>query len=228
MLKHKMDQEMESLEEDLFHMVSLVEDMIDKSVDSLVRKDKKIAQEVINTDEQVNELEVKLDDSCIRLLALYQPQAGELRRITMAMKINNDLERMGDHAVNIAERALWLSSRPQVKPLIDLPRMAKKSIQMVRGSITAFVNSDAEAAIEVCKKDDEVDALEDQIFRELLTYMASNPATIERAIRLIFIARNLERLADLATNVSEDVVFIIQGESIKHHKGDKKQCEESY
>ena len=215
-----LDQRITELKEKLFTMAGIVEGMIEKSVRSLVEKDEVLAREVIEEDEpKVNNLEIELDEFCIELLALYQPEASDLRIVTMIMKINNDLERIGDHAVNIAERALYLIPRPQVKPLIDLPRMAEESIGMLRDSLDSFVRSDAELAVDVCKRDDEIDALRDQITRELITYMMSDPSTIDRALQLILIARNLERVADLSTNIAEDVVFIAKAEVIKHHKG---------
>jgi phosphate transport system protein len=135
----------------------------------------------------------------------------------MIMKINGDLERIGDHAVNISEKVIYLADKPPVKPLIDIPRMAEKSIQMLRESLDSFVNKNAERAIEVCKMDDEVDALDTQITRELLTFMISDPTTIDPALHLILIARDLERVADLATNIAEDTYFIASGNTIKHH-----------
>jgi len=141
----------------------------------------------------------------------------DLRTVTMIMKINNDLERIGDHAVNIAEMALYLADKPPVKPLIDIPKMAEKAIEMLQESLDSFVNKDAELAVEVCKKDDEVDALEPQIVRELVTYMISDPQTIDRALTLILIARGLERVADLATNIAEDAYYMASGKILKHH-----------
>jgi phosphate transport system protein len=139
----------------------------------------------------------------------------------MIMKINNDLERIGDHAVNIAEKTIYLADKPPVKPLIDIPRMADKAIQMLQESLDAFVNKDAELAIEVCKRDDEVDSLEPQIVRELVTYMIADPQTIDRSLTLILIAREIERVADLATNIAEDTYYIVSGKSMKHHSLEK-------
>lgn len=218
-----LEQKITELKEKLFIMASLVESMLEKSVNSIVNKDEELAREVINKDEpKANDLEIKIEDSGVKLIALYQPEASFLRVIIAIIKINNDLERIGDHAVNIAERALFLIPRPLVKPLIDLPRMGKTTREMLKESLDSFARGDANLAISVCKEDKEVDSLRDQIVRELITYMISDPSTIERSIQLISIARNLERVADLATNIAEDVVFTVKGEVIKHHRGEKK------
>lgn len=219
-----LEQKITELKEKLFTMASLVESMLEKSVSSLVNKNEELAREVINKDEpKANDLEIEIEDSGIKLIALYQPEASFLRVVIAIIKINNDLERIGDHAVNIAERALFLIPRPLVKPLIDLPRMGKTTRKMLKESLDSFARKDANLAISVCKEDEEVDSLRDQIVRELITYMISDPSTIERSIQLISIARNLERVADLATNIAEDVVFTVKGEVIKHHREEKKK-----
>jgi phosphate transport system protein len=208
---------MPELKERLLFMASIVEQMICNSVKSLVERDEEIARKVIDEDEpKVNDLEIEIDETSINLLALYQPEASDLRTITMVMKINNDLERLGDHAVNIAERAVHLIGEPPVKPLIDIPRMAEVAVEMVRDSLNSFTNANADLASDVRARDDIVDALRDQITRELVTYMISDPPTIERSLELILIARNLERIADLATNIAEDVIFMVKGETVKH------------
>lgn len=215
-----LEQKIIDLKEKLFTQVALVEGMVGKSIKSLMDKDKDIAWEVIERDEpKVNLLEIEIEDMAINLMALYQPEASNLRTIIMILKMNNDLERIGDHAVNIAEHALYLIPRPQVKPLIDVPRMADMAAGMLRDSLDSFVRGDPELAVEVCKRDQEVDSLRDQIIRELITYVMGDPLTMDRALRLILIARNLERIADLATNIAEDVVFMVEGEIIKHHRG---------
>jgi len=219
-----LEQKITELKEKLFIMASLVESMLEKSVNSLVNKDEELAREVINKDEaKANDLEIEIEDSGIKLIALYQPEASFLRVVIAMIKINNDLERIGDHAVNIAERALFLIPRPLVKPLIDLPRMGKTTRETLKGSLDSFARKDVNLAISVCKEDKEVDSLRDQIVRELITYMISDPSTIERSIQLISIVRNLERVADLATNIAEDVVFTVKGEVIKHHREEKKK-----
>jgi phosphate transport system protein len=150
--------------------------------------------------------------------------AGDLRFITSEMKISSDLERMGDLAVNVAEQALELAKLPLLKPLIDIPRMARLAQAMVRDSINAFINRDEDLARDVCVRDDEVDALDDQIFRELLTFMMEDPHTVQRAVALILVSRNLERLADHATNIGEDVIYMVKGKTIKHHMEQKKRA----
>ena len=201
----------------LLYMASIVEQMIRSSVKSLMERDEALARQVIDECEpKVNDLEIKIDEMCINLLALYQPKASDLREITMVMKINNDLERLGDHAVNIAERSVSLVGKPPVKPLIDIPRMADIAVDMVRDSLNSFTSADADLAVDVRSRDDFVDSLRDQITRELVTYMISDPSTLERALELILIARDLERIADLATNIAEDVIFMVKGETVKH------------
>jgi phosphate transport system protein len=175
-----------------------------------------LAQNVIDRDQQVNTYDVEVDEKCVELLALYQPTAGDLRFITTAMKIVTDLERIGDQAVNIAQRTQELNQEPQLKPYIDLPRMADKAQRMVKESLDAFVSRDTELARLVCGKDSEVDALKEQIFRELLTYMMADPKTIPRAIRLILVSRFLERVADHATNIAEMVIYMVESKMVRH------------
>lgn len=213
----RLQEEINNLKKSLLQMASMVEEMIVKSIKSLKEKNTPLAEEIIRNDDVINRMEIDIDNLCIKTLALYHPEAEDLRTVTMIMKINNDLERIGDHAVNIAERAIYLSDKPPVKPLIDIPRMAEKATEMLRESLEAFVNKNAELAVEVCKKDDEVDYLENQIMRELITYMMEDPSTIDRSLRLILIARDLERVADLATNIAEDAFYIASGQILKHH-----------
>ena len=213
----RLTEETSKLKKMLFEMASSVEEMIAKSIKALEENNMILAEDVIKSDEKVNEMEIEIDNQCIRILALLHPEAEDLRTVTMIMKINNDLERIGDHAVNIAEMALYLADKPPVKPLIDIPKMAEKAIEMLQESLDSFVNKDAELAVQVCKKDDEVDALEPQIVRELVTYMISDPQTIDRALTLILIARGLERVADLATNIAEDAYYMASGKILKHH-----------
>lgn len=215
-----LEDKIRDLKEKLFAQAGLVERMVAKSIEALLEKREDLIEEVIETDEpKANEAEIDIEDFSLTLLARYQPEASNLRTITATIKINNDLERIGDHAVNIAERVKDLISQPQVKPLIDLPRMAERVRGMLKESLDSFSRGDDALAVEVCERDDEVDALLDQITRELLTYMMSNPATIERALKLILIARSLERIADLATNIAEETIFMAKGKVIKHHKG---------
>lgn len=213
----KFKEELNNLTKLMLNMAAVAEDMIIKSAKALVDRNMILAEEVIKMDQRVNEMEIEIDNLCIKIQALYHPEAEYLRTVTMILKINNDLERIGDHAVNIAEKVMYLADKPPVKPLIDIPRMAEKSVEMLRNSLKAFIDKDSKLAVEVCKNDDEVDILEKQVMRELISFMVSDPRTIDRALALIFIARDLERVADLATNISEDVYYIVHGKNLKHH-----------
>ncbi|MGQ0794068.1 MAG: phosphate signaling complex protein PhoU [Deltaproteobacteria bacterium] len=213
----KFDEELIHLKKTLLQMATSVEEMMAKSVKSLRERNMILAEEVIKSDDRVNKMEIEIDSLCVRILGLYQPEAEDLRTVTMVMKINNDLERIGDHSVNIAESAIYLADKPLVKPLIDIPRMAEKAAEMLRDSLEAFVSKNVGLAIEVCKRDDDVDSLEAQIMRELITYMIADPSTIDRALHLILVSRDLERIADLATNIAEDAFYIGSGKVLKHH-----------
>lgn len=217
MMERHIDVELSRLKDGLIRMAGLAEASISRAVKSLVTRDAELARDVIASDDRINMAEIEIDELCMKLLALYHPEAGDLRFITMAFKINNDLERMGDLAVNIAERTLELLQQPLLKPLIDIPRMATAAQSMVHDSLDAFVRRDAELARAVCRRDDEVDQLNTQVFRELLTYMLQDPKSIERALGLILIGRHLERIADHSTNIAEDVVYLVEGRTIKHH-----------
>ena len=208
--------ELEALKQTLLAMGGLVEDQIRRVMRALVERDDALAQEVIERDQQVNAYDVEVDETCVSLLALHQPAAGDLRFITTAMKIVTDLERMGDQAVNIAQRVLELNREPQLKPYIDLPRMAERAQLMVKESLDAFVARDTELARRVCAEDAEVDALKEQIFRELLTFMMEDARTIPRAIRLILISRFMERVADHATNIAEMVIYLVDAKMVRH------------
>lgn len=207
-----------NIKKKLIEYATLVEDMIDKSLDGLLEREKELLVEVIEKDEiKSNKFELELDELCIACIAQFEPKARDLRTILMVMKINNDLERIADHAVNIAESGLFLIERPPVKPLMDIPRMAQIAVKMLKDSISSFINEDAELAYDVTIRDNDVDALRDQIVRELVTYMSSAPATIERSFQLMRISNNIERISDLSTNISEDIIFMVQGRVIKHH-----------
>jgi phosphate transport system protein len=214
-------QELNKLKEQLLKMAGLAERAISNAIEALVRRDTPLAEKTIAEDEKINEMELLMDDLCLKLLALHQPLAADLRFITSAMRINTELERIGDLSVNIAERAISLNQEPQLKPYIDLPRMAEITQSMVKDVLDAFVNGDAKLARSVCERDDQVDALNDQVFRELLTYMMSDPKTITRAVHLIIVSRCLERIADHATNIAEGVIFMVQALVIKHHADTK-------
>jgi phosphate transport system protein len=209
-------EELEALKQTLLAMGGLVEDQIRRVMKALLERDDVMAQEVIERDRQVNTYDVEVDEQCVSLLALYQPAAGDLRFITTAMKIVTDLERIGDQAVNIAQRVLELNREPQLKPYIDLPRMSEQAQRMVKESLDAFVARDTALARQVCGEDSEVDLLKEQIFRELLTFMMEDPRTIPRAIRLILISRFMERVADHATNIAEMVVYLVEGKMVRH------------
>ena len=212
-------EKLNELKKKLVEEAGLAEDMVKKSIEGLIEKRKKILEKVIKEYEpKMNKLEIELDELCTNLIALYQPEAGNLRTILMILKMNNDLERIGDLAVNISESALFLIERPLVKPLIDIPRMAEETIDMLKKAVDSFINKDAKLAKSVCERDAIVDNLREQILRELITYMSSNSSTIERSIHLIRISRCLERIADLSTNICEDVIFMVEGKVIKHHK----------
>jgi phosphate transport system protein len=209
-------EELDALKQTLLAMGGLVEDQIRRVMIALLERDGDLAQEVIARDRQVNAYDVEIDEKCVELLALYQPTAGDLRFITTAMKIVTDLERIGDQAVNIAQRALELNREPQLKPYIDLPRMAEKAQRMMKESLDAYVGRDTDLARRVCAEDAEVDALKEQIFRELLTFMMEDARAIPRAIRLILISRFLERVADHATNIAEMVIYMVESKMVRH------------
>ncbi len=213
--------ELEKLKENLLKMAALVEEAISNSVQSLVKRDTGLAQKTFDGEDRINRMENEIEDMCLKLLALRQPMAVDLRFITSALKIVTDLERMGDQAVNIAERAVSLNQEPQLKPYIDIPRMAEIVQSMVRDVLDSFVKRDSKLARSVCARDDLVDGLNQQVFRELLTFMISEPATIQRAVHLMIVCRCLERIADHATNIAEDVIFVVDARVIKHHAEEK-------
>ena len=220
-MERQFDQELNALKENLLKMASLAEEAIAKSIKALVKRDSILAQEIIDRDSEINLLEIQINNQCLKLLALKQPMAVDLRFITSAMKIISHLERIADQAVNISQRTLELIKQPLLKPLIDIPRMAELAQEMVRTSIDSLVNKDSLLAKRIGERDNLVDDLNDQIFRELLTYMIEDPRTIKRAIELILVGRHLERIADLATNISEEVVYILNGKNIKHPNQEK-------
>ena len=212
------EEELKKLREEILYMGGLVEDQIQKAVKSLVDRDSDLAAVIIERDHEVNRLDVEIDELCIKLLALHQPAGRDLRFITTGLKITTDLERVGDMAVNICERAIELNHEPQLKPYIDIPRMARISQRMIRESLDAFVREDTDMALKVCKDDDEVDQLNAQIFRETLTFMLENAQTISRATKISSVSKYLERIADHATNIAELVIFMVKGKSNRHMK----------
>jgi phosphate transport system protein len=216
MTHRHLDEELAELKTKLVHMASLAEDQIDKALAALVKRDSALAYRVIEQDHKVNALDVEIDEDCIRLLALHQPAARDLRLVTTGMKISTELERISDLAENVCERTIELNEEPQLKPYIDIPRMGNLARIMVKESIDAFVKDDSALARKVLAHDDLVDELMEQIFRELLSFMIEDPHTITRAIRLSFIAKYIERVADHATNIAELVVYLVEGKIIRH------------
>jgi len=220
-LRHFIE-ELEDLRKLLLEMAGLVELAVHESVVSLTDRDPERAQQVLVGEARINQMEIRIDELATRLLALHQPMAKDLRFLTAAIKINNDLERIGDLAVNIVERSLSLIGQPPVKPLIDIPRMAGLAESMVHRSLDSFVKGDAELARTVLLSDDAVDELKDLICRELVSFMERDPSTIARALDLILVTRNLERIADHATNIAEDVLFLVQGVDVRHHAEEQR------
>ncbi len=210
-------EELEQLKRRLLEMGGLAEENVRLAVKGLVDRDYELIDRVLLGDEPLNTLHIEIDNRSFTLLALYQPMAADLRTIVAALKINTDLERVGDLAVNIAEAARRYASHPPVKKLIDIPRMASIAQTMLRDALDAFVRRDVDLAQQVLNEDDKLDALKTQIFRELLTYMLQDPSTIEPALDLILVSRHLERIGDHATNIAEDVIFIVSARDVRHH-----------
>ena len=222
-MERHFDQELKELKQELLTMGSLVEVAVHNAVSSLIARDSGLAEKTVRDDESVNNLEITIEKRCLELLALQQPVAADLRFIVSALQIIKDLERMGDQAVNIAERAIILNQEPLVKPFIDLPKMALQVQSMVKDSLDSFVNRDVMKARNVCERDDQVDNYNEKIFRELLSIMIKDQATISRAVYLILVGRSLERIADHATNIAEDVIYMVEARTIKHHAEEKEQ-----
>lgn len=213
-------EELEQLKTRLLEMGGAAEEQVRLAVQGLVDRDQDLIDQALVGDVPLNALHIEIDNRCFTLLALYQPMAADLRTIVAAVKINTDLERVGDLAVNIAEAARRYSSHPPVKKLIDIPRMASIAQNMLRDALDAFVRRDVDLAQQVLNEDDRLDELKTQIFRELLTYMLQDPVTIEPALDLILVSRHLERIGDHATNIAEDVIFIVSAKDVRHHAGE--------
>ncbi len=211
------EEELEQLKAKLLEMSSLVETAINRSIAAVVEKKKQPADEVLRNEKDVNRMQMEIDDLAIELLALQQPVAVDLRLITAALKINNDLERMGDLAVNIAHRALDLLQEPVIKPLIDIPHIAALVQSMVRKAIDSFVSRDTDLARSVLAADDAVDDLRNASFHELISLMEKSPRNIRQAMSLVSVIRNLERIADHSTNIAEGVLFYVKGIDVRHH-----------
>lgn len=219
-------EELDQLKERLLAMGGLAEERVRKSVRGLIDRDTAALDAVLSGDVPINDLHIEVDDRCVKLLALHQPMAADLRVIVAAVKINTDLERVGDLAVNIAEAGKRYLPHPPVKPLIDIPRMGELAQTMLRDALDAFVRRDMLLAQAVLAADDTLDALKTQIFRELLTCMIQSPGTIEPALDLILISRHLERIGDHATNVAEDVIFILSAKDVRHPQADSPRSNE--
>ena len=210
-------EELEQLKNRLLEMGGLAEERVRTAVEGLVSRDTALIERVLEGDGPINQLHIEIDNRCFTLLALHQPMAVDLRAIVSAVKINTDLERVGDLAVNISEAVTRYLQHPPVKELIDIPRMARVAQVMLRDALDAFVRRDTALAEAVLNQDDELDGLKTQVFRELLTYMLQAPSTIEPALDLILISRHLERIGDHATNVAEDVIFMVSARDVRHH-----------
>lgn len=216
-MQRHFDEELKQLKERLFKMGLLVEEAIRKSVRSLIERDSKLAEAVIEGDQKINILEIEIDEFGHELIALRQPAAVDLRLITMVLKINSDLERMGDQAVNIAEKAIVINRETPLKSYLAIPAMSDLAISMVRDSLDAFIEKNAERAKQLCERDDELDHLNDQLYNEMQEAMKNQTLQISQAVSVIMISHNLERIGDLATNIAEDVIYLVNGIDIRHH-----------
>ncbi len=216
--ERQFDRELHDLKKKLLRMAALAEEMVERAITELTNRDENLTDAVMRSEDEVNRLQIEIDEDVVRLLATRQPVASDLRFILAASKINSELERIADLVVNITENVHTLVQQPPLKPLLDIPRMEELARKMVREALDAFVRGDILLAQTVIMTDDQVDALKDQVLRELLTYMMSDPHTIERALALILVARHLERIADHATNIAQDVIYHIQGRDVRHPK----------
>jgi len=223
-MERHFDQELDRVRQKLLEMGGRVEGMIGKALDALTERRPELGKEVMEEDSIVDRMELEIDEACYTIMVRFQPAARDLRLLIAVMKIVTDLERMGDSTVNICQSVEKLNEEPPLKPYIDLPRMAKLVAEMTRESLDAFVKKDSAQATRVTESDDEVDALYRQLFRELLTFMLEDPKTTARALHLLLIARNLERIADHATNIAEDVIYYVEGRDVRHpaHQGDER------
>lgn len=215
-MKRFFDSELESFRSSLILMGETAIRQVRDSVKSLVEGDSALAQKVIAADDQLDQLEVRIDDEAVRYTSLRAPVASELRLLIVGMKASHDLERVGDEATSIAKRAIKLSAEPPLKPYIDIPRMSDIAVEMLRDALDCFLYGDTDKAIAVCHKDSEVDQLNKQLYRELSSYMIENPATTSRALELMFISKSLERIADHATNIAEETIFLSKGQDVRH------------
>ena len=226
MIHRQFEDQLQEMKNRLVQMGTLAEAMIEKAVRAILERSASRHPEVFSAEEQVNDLHIEVDERVISIIALQHPVAADLRWAVMSSKIAGELERIGDQAVNICQYTVELLRHPPLKPLIDIPLMADIARQMLRESLDAFVRQDAVLAQKVLDSDDQVDAFKDQIFRELLTYMMSDPSTIPRALALILVSRSLERVGDHATNIAEEVIYAVQGRDVRHHHEERRRQEE--
>jgi phosphate transport system protein len=216
------DEELQKVKKNLLEMASLVDESISKALEALKNRDLKMASEVKEIDHRIDRFEIAIEDQCIELIARHQPVGTDLRFLIGVIKMNNDMERMGDHAVNIAGSVAFLIEQPRIKPVSNIWSMVVEVKKMLNDSVKSFMNNDAEMAQQVCERDNVVDEMRDETMRILLTYMLEQPDKIGSAIPLLLVAKNLERIADLATNICEDVIYIAQARVIKHHAEEQK------
>ena len=210
-IRHDFDRHLHLLQDELLALGSMVEKAIARSMDALRRRDLEASRQVVEEDDLIDRKRFDLEEQCVELIATQQPMARDLRTLITFLHVAVELERMGDYAEGIGKISLMIGDEPPLKPLVDLPRMAERATDMLRRSLDALVNRDTVAATVVCNDDDEVDALHDQVYRELLTFMTEDPSTIERATFLLWVAHDLERIADRATNIAERVIFLVTG-----------------
>ncbi|HKP53110.1 MAG TPA: phosphate signaling complex protein PhoU [Chloroflexia bacterium] len=215
MPRDQFHQELQRLQEELLVMSSMVENAIERAIASLKTRDTRLAEKVINDDRKINQQRFGIEEECLLLIARQQPMASDLRILAAVLNIITDLERMADHAAGIAKISILVSNEPPLKPLIDIPRMADVACEMLRGSLDAFVERDVVGAQRIASRDDEVDQLYEQVYRELLTFMMADPSTIDRATHLLWVAHNLERIADRVTNICERVLFLVTGRMVE-------------
>ena len=222
-MKRHFDDELKRLKDKLFRMGLQVEEAISKASQALFERDSKKAEAVIKGDQEINLLEIELDEMGHEMIALFQPMAVDLRFITMVLKINNDLERMGDQAVNIAEKAIEINQEPSTKPYVDLPKISEIARGMVREALDAFMQKDAAKAKQILEKDDVIDRLNDKVYEDVQKLIREKPDAVRQGVALIMVSHNLERVADLATNIAEDVIYLSRGIDVRHHIRERRE-----
>jgi len=221
-MKRHLERELDKLRKKILTLTAMVEERINKAISSLTRHDRKLAREIIETDREIDKLEVEVEEDCLKILALYQPAAIDLRYVVGILKMNNDLERMGDLSVNIAERATYLAQQREMDLFLDFTDMSEKTISMVKGALDALIKMDTEMARLVCAADDEVDEINREMLDVIQDHIAKNPQELRSLIHLLLAVRHLERIADLATNIAEDVIYMVKGEIVRHRTEDYK------